>query len=257
MQALAGISADSAITALAAHDGHLIDLGSTLSVELYAGSLESVTESQMLNGSNVAAYGADGRWEILRFMDATLELDGTYTLSGFWRGDRGTEWATGLHEPYDKFVLISDADATFIGTSSDQIGVSRDYRAITGGADIDSALTQPFVYAGENLECLSGVQAKGVRAADDLTITWQRRTRVGGAWRSYVDASLGEAVESYQIDIYNGPTVVRTISAATPSALYSAADQTTDFGSPQASIEMKIYQMSAAVGRGHPLEVTL
>lgn len=251
------VPAGVALNSLAAHDGHLIDLGSTLSVQLYAGDLESVTESQMLNGANIAAYGINGRWEIIRFMNAVLEIDGTYTLSGLWRGDRGTEWATGLHEDYDQFALISDADAAFIGTSSDQIGVSRDYRAITGGADIDSALTQTFTYAGENLECLSGVQAKGVRASGDLTITWQRRTRVGGAWRSYVDASLGEAVEAYQIDIYNGPSVVRTISTSTTSATYSAADQTTDFGSPQASIDVKIYQMSAAVGRGHPLEVTL
>jgi hypothetical protein len=55
----------------------------------------------------------------------------------------------------------------------------------------------------------------------------------------------------------DGSTVARTITATTPTFAYSAADQTTDFGSAQASITFRIYQLSATVGRGYPLEVTL
>ena len=44
--------------------------------------------------------------------------------------------------------------------------------------------------------------------------------------------------------------MVRTLSSATPSVTYSATDQTTDFGAPQGAVDLAIYQLSAAVGRG-------
>jgi len=44
--------------------------------------------------------------------------------------------------------------------------------------------------------------------------------------------------------------VVRTLAASTPAATYSAADQTTDFGGPQASLTFNVYQISAQYGRG-------
>ncbi len=242
---------------LTASAGNLIQRGGSLVVSLIGGTLESVTEAQMLNGANIAAYGVNGRWEILRFQNATLNGDGTYTIDTFWRGDKGTEWSTGLHAANDIFVLMTDPDLAFIGMPTDSIGQPRDYRAITAGTDIDSAASQSFTYSGVNLETLSGVHPAGTRSAGDLTINWQRRTRVGGAWRDYVDASLGESVQAYEVDIMSGATVNRTLSASTPSVLYTSAMQVIDFGSPQASVTVNIYQLSAIVGRGYKLEATL
>lgn len=242
---------------LAAHAGNLINIGSSLTVDILAGTLSGVTESQMLNGSNMVAYGAHGRWEIMRFQNASLNADGSYTVSGLWRGDKGTEWATGLHVSGDSFVLLDDPDGAFIGMPTELIGVPRYYRGITTGEDIESDTTLALTYAGVNLECLSPVHASGVRASGDLTITWKRRTRIGGAWRDGVDATLGEATEAYEIDVMSGSTVKRTITATSQTATYTSAQQTTDFGSAQSSITVRIYQMSAAVGRGYKLEVTL
>lgn len=258
LQALEGrATAGFASTVLAANAGNLIQRGGSLTVSLIGGTLESVTEAQMLNGANIAAYGANGRWEIIRFQNATLNANGTYTLDTFWRGDKGTEWATGLHAASDYFVLMTDPDLAFVGMSTDSIGQPREYRFITSGADIDSAASTAFTYTGVNLETYSGAHAKGTRAANDLTIKWQRRTRVGGAWRDNVDASLGESVEAYEVDIMQGATVKRTITASTPIVLYTSAQQVTDFGSPQASVTVNIYQLSAVVGRGYKLEATL
>jgi hypothetical protein len=242
---------------LPAHDGNLIDYGRTLTVDLFAGSLSGIAESQMLNGANIAAYGADGRWEIMRFTNATLNADGSYTISGFWRGDKGTERATGLHVAGDSFVLLDDPDGAFIGMPTELIGVPRYYRGITNAADIDTDDNLILSYAGVNLECLSPVHAAGVRSAGDLAISWKRRTRVGGSWRDNVDATLGEASEAYEIDVMDGATVKRTITATTQTATYTSAQQVTDFGSAQSSILVRIYQISAVVGRGYPLEVTL
>ena len=246
-----------AVNALTQHDGNIIQQGGSLTVSLLDGDLSSVTEAQMLNGANMAAYGADGRWEVVRFQTATLNGDGTYTLSQFWRGDRGTEWATGLHQGGDAFVLLNDPDGAWVSMALESIGAPRVYRGISSGNTLDSDTDLPFTYVGANLKPYSPVNAKGVRSAGDLTMTWTRRTRIGGAWLDSVDAQLGEASEAYQIDVMAGSTVKRTISASTQTATYTSADQVTDFGSAQASITVRIYQLSATVGRGYPLEVTL
>jgi len=67
---------------------------------------------------------------------------------------------------------------------------------------------------------------------------------------------LGENVEQYEIDIYDDntyTTVLRTIAATSESAEYTAAQQATDFGSAQAQVYVKIYQISQTVGRGYEL----
>jgi hypothetical protein len=70
---------------------------------------------------------------------------------------------------------------------------------------------------------------------------------------------LGETSESYSIDIYNalGTTVLRTLTSSTTSVTYTAANITTDFGSMPANITFKVYQISAAVGRGFGYKVTV
>jgi hypothetical protein len=258
LQAFTGKStAGYAQSPLSVNAGNIIQKGGSLTVSLISGALESVTEAQMLNGANIAAYGVNGRWEIIRFQNATLNGDGTYTLDTFWRGDRGTEWATGLHAANDYFVLMTDPDVAFVGMPTDSIGQPRDYRSVTVGASIDSATSWAFTYTGVNLETYSGAHPVGSRSANDLTISWKRRTRVVGAWRDNVDASLGETTEAYEVDIMQGVAVKRTLTATTPTVLYTSAMQVTDFGSNQASVAVKIYQLSSVVGRGYPLEATL
>ena len=70
-------------------------------------------------------------------------------------------------------------------------------------------------------------------------------------WRDGVGIPLGEESEAYEVDIIDGGNVVRTIEATSPTISYSAAEQATDFGSAQSNIDVKIYQMSAVVGRGY------
>lgn len=231
----------------------------SMTVSLISGELESITRDQMLAGRNYAAYGADGRWEIVRFQDAVLQADGSYVVSNFVRGERGTEWATGLHQVGDWFVLLDDPDNAFIGMPIESIGLSRLYRPITSGQSIDSASDQEMTYRGVNLECLSPVYPFGSRdVSGNFSGTFTRRSRLSSSWWiNGVPAPVGETNESYEIDVMSGSTVKRTIPSSTPSFSYSAANQTTDFGSPQAAITFRIYQLSATVGRGYPLEVTL
>ena len=66
------------------------------------------------------------------------------------------------------------------------------------------------------------------------------------------DVPLAEESERYEIDILDGSTVRRTISTTSPSATYSAADQTADFGAPQSACTIRLYQIAAGYGRGTP-----
>jgi hypothetical protein len=63
---------------------------------------------------------------------------------------------------------------------------------------------------------------------------------------------VAASVERYEIDILDGSDVVRTLTATSPAATYSSADQTTDFGAPQSSVSLRLYQLSATRGRGTP-----
>jgi hypothetical protein len=246
-----------ATTALAAHGGTVLDKAGTLAVRLYSGTLSSVTEAQMFAGQNWFAYGVGGRWEIIAAQKAILQADGSYILSDFMRGQRGTEWASGLHAANDRIVKLSTATLEFISVNSSTIGSPRTYRAITAGKALDSDASLSFTYKGVNLECLSPVHLTGNRhpTTNDWTLTWVRRSRFD-QWRDLVDIPLGETVESYEIEIYSSATYAtlkRTLTSATQTVAYTSADQVTDFGANQPTLYLKIYQLSATVGRGYPL----
>ena len=98
----------------------------------------------------------------------------------------------------------------------------------------------------------------GTIAANDWTFTLIRRSRIGGSWRNLVgNPPLGESSESYQWDVMSGSIVKRTLTSTTPTVAYTSAQQVTDFGVNQTTIELNVYQMSGDVGRGFVRNVTL
>jgi len=246
---------------IGAVDSRLIDNASTLSVTLTQGDLYSVSQLAMFSGANHFAYGADGRWEIIAAQTCTLVSGKNYVLRDLMRGRFGTEWAMGLHAAGDSLVLLDTTDVALIAADSSVIGLAYPYRGITVDRDISTDTDRSFTYRGVNLKPLSPVYLNGNRdAANDWSLSWIRRTRTGGEWRDYVDADLGEATEAYEVDVYADGTyaaVKRTITASTPACTYSSANQVTDFGSNQSTLYLKIYQLSAVVGRGYPLTTSI
>ena len=87
------------------------------------------------------------------------------------------------------------------------------------------------------------------------TISWDRRTRLAKNFTNgYVP--LGETSEFYSVDVWSDNTYAvlkRTITCSTPSANYTNAQQTADFGSVPATLYLDVYQVSAVVGRGYRL----
>lgn len=240
----------------------IVDSASVLTVDMLSGELSSIDELAQLNGGNLCAYGLPGRWEILAPRTAVQNPDGSLTLSDWMRGRFGTEWAAGLHQAGDVLVLLTDPDIAWIGLNSASIGLPRLYRGITAGQSISSGDSTSWTYEGVNFKPLSPVYLNGNRhpSSRDWALTWIRRGRVSPEWRNSVDVPVGEAAEAYDVEIYDGAsyaTVKRTISVAAASVGYTSAQQVADFGSNQGSLYVKIYQISATVGRGYPLTAAI
>lgn len=229
-------------------------------------TFESRTDDAVLAGGNAAAMGADGRWEIVQFCNAT-QIDATHwQLSRLLRGRRGTEHVLGSSRAGDQFVLISGGDLARILLQQSEIGASRLYKVVSIGLSYTSGVDQPFAGHGQALVPFSPVDlAAAALTGGDLSISWIRRSRLGRTLMSGVDIPLGEATESFQVDILDpsspaSPEVVlRTLASSSESVLYTSAQQLADFGSalPLITIKVAVYQLSAIVGRGTPSIATL
>lgn len=230
------------------------DNGNTLRVVLSAGALASADELLVLGGSNVAAVqNADGEWEVIQFRTATLADTLTYDLTGLLRGQFGTERA--MRDPVAagaRFVLLNSAVQQVDMTQAD-VGLAFSWKYGPGVYDVghESYKTEVRAFDGVGLRPLSPVHVAGAfDGGGDLELSWVRRTRISGDNWEQTEVPLGEDGEAYEVDVMNGSTVVRTISASSPSATYTAAQQATDWGSPQSSYTVRVYQLSASYGRG-------
>lgn len=232
------------------YSGTIFDELNSVTVVLVNGTLSSDTELNVLNGANVALIGD----EIVQFKNASLVATGKYTLTGLLRGRRGTEWAMSTHVIGDRFVLLTATTAYLLEGLSSEYNLSRHYRGVSFGGFLDDADTIELTNTAQALKPYAPVQLSGGRnAASDVVLKWVRRTRINGAWNDYTDVPLGEASEVYEVEIWNSLYTVlkRTITGiATQTTTYTAAQQTTDFGSPQATVYFKVFQVSATIGRG-------
>lgn len=239
---------------------NVVDELSTVVVDVGEAELNSITRDAMLTGTaNACALGAPGRWELLQFTTATLVSAGRYMLTGLLRGQRGTEQHAGSHAAGDVFVLLNAPGIVRPAFDVDELHQVRQYRAVTNGRPIGSALSETGVNTGQGVMPLSPVDLRKSFATNDIVLTWGRRTRLTDNWLAGV-LPLGEASESYEIDIYASGTfgtLKRTLASTSPTATYTSAQQVADFGSNQTTIHARIFQLSDAVGRGHQLEASL
>lgn len=240
-----------ASSALGDFTQNIFDESGSVTVVLLNGELASDTELNVLNGANVALLGD----EIIQFKNATLIAANTYTLTGLLRGRRGTEWARASHAIGDRFVLLNESTTyLFTGTSS-EYDAARKYRGVSFGGFLDDATDIDFTNTAVARECYAPVHLGGGRnAALDVILNWVRRTRLSGGWNDYSDVPLGEAAESYEVEIWDSgySTLKRTIAGlSAQTTTYTAAQQITDFGSEQATVYWKAFQLSATRGRGY------
>ena len=225
------------------------DETNSVQVALAQGTLDSKTALEVLNWANIALLGD----EIIQWCNATLISANLYQLSGLLRGRRGTEDATGTHTVGERFVVLASGALYRTPMATTEVGNTAYYKALLSGGNWDDAPTVSQTYKGRSLRCLTPAHIKGGRdGSGNLTITWFRRPRWYGEWLDGVDAPLFEASEVYEVDVLNGTQIVRTLKVTSAMATYTAAQQTTDFGTVQSALSIAVYQLNAIIGRGIP-----
>ena len=232
------------------------DRGAALTVKLFSGALAGVGDALALQGrANMAIRGDDGAWEILAFAEAELIGPDTYRLSRLLRGLGGEEALAARTIAAGATVVLLDRAVTPLASGLSSIGVEQKLsigpadREVGGAAYVRVAATP----GAKALMPYAPVRASARATAAGIEIAFLRRGRVDSdAWES-VEIPLGEDSESYRIDIARPSAAARTLTTATTSALYAAADIAADFGAQPAELDLTIRQISASVGPGFAL----
>lgn len=264
-----GASADevswgTAVNALPDAEPFLTDEINTLTVVMTTGAdqLVSVTDEEMMNGSNRAwLTSQNGEVEIIGFRDVTDNGDGSYTLSGILRGDRGTDTMMANHNAGDSFILLTSATVGGLPMTLTELNIDRFFRGVPFGELIQDGIRKTMQATGRDLKPYAPISVAAATVASDIEISWERRSRLAGELVDGTDSPiLGEQTEAYEVDVYSDDTfttILRTLESTTDSVTYLAADIATDFGTPPATLSLAVYQMSAAVGRGFTRQVTV
>jgi len=236
------------------------DRAGRVRVRLYGGALASATDTQVRNGANAAALRRpDGAWEVLQFASAELVGARTYELSRLLRGQMGSEWAMGAPLAAGARFVLLDRHLVPLARGIETLGRTMQLRIVAADRDHGdaAAVAVEATPQATALKPLAPVHLSARRSGSGVDISWIRRKRgpMPASWD--VAVPLGEENEAYELDIVSGTSVVRTLQAATGSVLYAAADEIADFGSAQSSLTVRLYQMSATVGRGRAAEATL
>ncbi len=237
----------------------IFDYGNTLNVKMQIGSLTGVTEDELLEDAtlNLLLIEADGGWEYVQFVDADLQGDGTYNLTGLLRGCRGTEHLISQHGAGNAVIAV-DADVFRRTSGASEIGDTDYYRAVSQGRGIESAAEQAVTFRAAANRPYAPVHGLLLldTATDDWSISATRRTRIGAANVDGGDVPLGETSQLWEVDIMDGADVVRTLTGSSLPLTYTSAQQVTDWGSNQTSLEVNIYQISPALSlRGYELNI--
>ncbi|MCA3448616.1 MAG: glycoside hydrolase TIM-barrel-like domain-containing protein [Rhodobacter sp.] len=244
------------------------DLGNALVVDLASGTLESVTDLTLFGGANaLAVEAASGKWEIVQAGAAELIAPGRYRLTRLLRGQRGTEGAMGNPTPAEARVVILDSALAPLPVAEADLGLPWNWRIGPAARAVSDASYTALASmpAGRGLVPFAPVHVaqpwRTARSPGDLTIRWTRRSRalVADAWEQ-VEVPLAEDAESYDVQILDGAIVKRTLTNTTTSVLYTAAQQTADWGAPLApgqTLAIRISQLSNRLGRGDHATVTL
>jgi hypothetical protein len=229
-------------------------------VQLYGGALAAASDLRVLSGANAAAVQrSDGAWEILQFAGAVLTGDRIYELSRLLRGELGSESAIGAPLAAGAPFIVLDPHVIPITSGVETIGRRMRLRIVAANRDHGDPSTVEIALRPGPLafQPLAPVHLRAVRQTGGVRFSWRARRRGLAGVTFAARLALGEATEAYELEILSGSTVLRTLSANSPSTLYAASDETLDFGTAQSSFSVRLYQISAAVGRGLPAIATL
>lgn len=243
------------------------DETTVLEVFMQVGELNSVTQAQFLNDTQVAIIGrrTGTVWEVVAYRDAVATSDSVYNVSGFIRGKRGTDGFVNDHNNGELFLPVTEQTLAAFLLPLARRGNALPYKGV-GFADLpENVSAESITILGYDLFPYSPVLLAAVLdGGNNIDFSWIRRTRLGGELMDGTGTvPLAEQSEIYEVDVKSGPSgsVVRTLGTGgtitSPAVQYNNADIITDFGSIPSAITFEVFQISAIVGRGFGREATI
>jgi hypothetical protein len=251
---------------------HSIDYDTTFTVALGVdnGDLSSVTLDDIVNGlANrcLIVNPTTGDIEMVQFQNVTANPDGTYTFDTLIRGRRGTDYAADKHEEGSFFIYVTDAAVVPQTVELSAVGSTRYFKAVSRGGQLSTAPLVGELFEGRDLKPYAPNYVRRTDDGTDLTVLWNRRTRLGGVWNmigtGIEEVPLNEDFEQYECYLLpNTPTaledfnpdnigtyeLVRTTSST--QAIFTNAELATASYTLADTINVAVYQRSAQVGRG-------
>lgn len=232
----------------------------SLDVALVSGSLSSVSEAALLGGANLAAVRGQNseEWEIVQFMTAGLNPDGTYQIRRFLRGQYGTDsFIPDVHEAGAEFVLLDASVSQMAADKSDFAGE----RSVRFGPSNLSLSNENFrdhalVYRGIGLRPFAPAHLSARKeVSGGVNLSWIRRTRdVGDYWAAH-DVPLGETSEKYLVSVSKDGQMLRQFESTNSFVVYSRADQLSD--GAMGEIDIDVAQISEIYGSGPSTRITV
>lgn len=254
MLALNGSPFGRCLNRLRTADYGYVDRANELTVALDFGTLASTNFESIFTGSNLAFVGNNDRgWEVIAYQNAVLQpTTGVYVLSVLRRGLFGTEQQINRHTPIDFFVPAQGSRRFLL--AQDDLGLTGYFKAVSKGQSVDAVTPFTVVYSGRDVIPYAPV-VRAIRdvVSGDWAISWHRRDRKASRRITWTTVTASDP-NQYRLQVRSGATtIVRTevISGAT-NYIYSAANQTTDFGSPQTTLSLAISQANNYGGWGYP-----
>ena len=157
------------------------DNANTITIQPASGGarIVSATELETLNGANLGLLVSPaGLVEVIQHATATANINGTITLSRLLRGRRGTDDAGAFASAI--YVLLDGTDLRFAGDLS-ALNAAEMFRVAGAFQTVQDAPAIPRTNTGRAERPYAPVHLVGSRdGSQNLTITWVRRTRLGG-----------------------------------------------------------------------------
>ncbi|MBB5755279.1 baseplate multidomain protein megatron [Prosthecomicrobium pneumaticum] len=236
------------------------DEATAIEVTLDGGALSGASALAVANGANAAAIGsAETGFEVVQFRDATLIGPSRWRLSGFLRGQAGTEdRAAAGHAGGARFVRL-DAAAPVLALATAEGGLGLTLRAGPAGAAYDPRRFADTALPASRigLRCRPPAHLAVRREAGDLVFAWIRQTRTGGDDWAAVEVPLGEAAEAYRIEIVASGAVVAAETVTVPGFRLTGAARAALLGAADAPFTFRVAQTSAAAGPGLFTEIAI
>ncbi|MBC6407077.1 MAG: glycoside hydrolase/phage tail family protein [Rhodobacteraceae bacterium] len=241
-------------TPLVAAPAGLFDKGAALDVRLIWGTLESVSQQDLLDGANLAAIGHGGPygWELFQFQRAELIGAQTYRLTMRLRGQLGSDSVMPRVWPKGRFFVLIDDDLQQIALSSSQRNHRRHYRVGPAARPYTDHSYRHRVHAfrGIGLRPYAPVHLRMEKeTAGGRVFRWIRRTRIDGDNWELPDVPIGEEVERYTVQVMHGDTLLRVREVGRPYWHYDTAAQAEDQAAGK-TLSLRVAQVSARYGNG-------